>query len=94
MYYFSSSARSKHYIVLIDTPGYGDTRGIEQDKRIDYMIGQTITNNLHKVDMLALVRKSSTIRFTTTQSYIAQKVGSLASIKPIGRDDFLFLHVL
>ncbi|KAK3566885.1 hypothetical protein QTP86_004758 [Hemibagrus guttatus] len=66
-------------LTIIDTPGYGDARGIEYDKQI--------TENLHKlfhsdsgvkeIDAVCLVVKASENRFTDRQQYIFDAVLSL-----------------
>ncbi|KAK3566903.1 hypothetical protein QTP86_004751 [Hemibagrus guttatus] len=66
-------------LTIIDTPGYGDTRGIEYDKQI--------AENLHKlfhsdsgmkeIDAVCLVVKASENRLTDRQQYIFDAVLSL-----------------
>lgn len=64
-------------ITIIDTPGYGDARGIKRDKEITQMIHrfltkpETCTDQIHAV---CFVAPSGSCRLTVTQSYIVDSV--------------------
>ena len=67
-------------ITLIDTPGYGDPRGVQRDKEITQMIHQflmkqeTLVNQIHAV---CFVATSGDCRLTVTQRYIFDSVLSI-----------------
>ena len=48
---------------IIDTPGFGDTRGPEWDNKIADMLSATF-ESLAKIDYVLMVIKSSEIRLT------------------------------
>ena len=63
-------------MTIIDTPGYGDTRGIKKDKEITHQIkaffeGGNGVNTLHAICFFV---KSSDARLTPTQRYIFDSV--------------------
>ena len=67
-------------ITLIDTPGYGDTRGIERDKEITQLIHRFLMQNDAKVDEIhaaCFVAASGDSRLTATQRYILNSVLSI-----------------
>lgn len=61
-------------LTIIDTPGFGDTRGVKRDKEIANQIKELFTNcKIHVVDQLhaiGFVAASSAVRLTPTQKYI------------------------
>lgn len=61
-------------LTIIDTPGFGDTRGIERDKEIADQIKELFTDcRNHVVDQLhciAFVAQATAFRLTPTQRYI------------------------
>ncbi|XP_053569241.1 uncharacterized protein LOC128659695 [Bombina bombina] len=66
-------------LTLIDTPGFGDTRGIEHDKKITEAIRAFFTNdgNIDHIDAVCFVVQSSLARLTYTQKYIFNSVFSI-----------------
>ena len=64
-------------IILIDTPGFGDTSGPEKDKDIIKDIKNTFENKLTKIDAICFVVQSSNVRLTANQNYIFSSVMSL-----------------
>ena len=72
-----------HTLTLIDTPGLGSTQGLARDREIlqqmqSLVSGEGATRRIHAV---ALVTESSTIRLTSSQTYILHAIQSL-----VGRD--------
>ena len=64
-------------LTIVDTPGYGDTRGIEQDKLITAQIKEFFSSKDFGVDHIngvAFVVKASDVRLTPTQQYIFREV--------------------
>ena len=57
-------------IKIIDTPGFGDTRGIAQDKIIRDKIADTFKNKLNTINAICFVAQSSNARLTANQKYI------------------------
>ena len=68
-------------ICVIDTPGFGDTRGIEQDKEVFAQLGYLFTNTAeHSIDDLSgicVTVKASDARLTVTQKPIFDNILSL-----------------
>jgi GTP-binding protein EngB required for normal cell division len=67
-------------ITIIDTPGYGDTRGVQRDKEITRKIHQFLTQQETRVDEIhaaCFVAASGNSRLTPTQSYIIDSVLSI-----------------
>ena len=57
-------------IKIIDTPGFGDTSGIAQDKIIRDQIADTFMNKLNTINAICFVAQSSNARLTINQKYI------------------------
>ncbi|XP_063814159.1 uncharacterized protein LOC135054768 [Pseudophryne corroboree] len=74
-----SGYRIPYSLTIIDTPGFGDTRGIEQDKKITDDIDAFFTadNGIDQVDAVCFVVQSSLARLTHTQKYIFNSVFSI-----------------
>ncbi|XP_075034340.1 uncharacterized protein LOC142095289 [Mixophyes fleayi] len=66
-------------LTLIDTPGFGDTRGIAQDKKITEDIDAFFTadNGIDQIDAVCFVVQASMARLTHTQKYIFNSVFSI-----------------
>ncbi|XP_063814161.1 uncharacterized protein LOC135054769 [Pseudophryne corroboree] len=78
-------------LTVIDTPGFGDTRGIEQDKKVteDIHAFFTADNGIDQIDAVCFVVQASLARLTHTQKYIFNTVFSIFG-KDI-RDNILIL---
>ena len=64
-------------IILIDTPGFGDTSGPDKDRLIIEDIKNTFEKKLTKIDAVCFVAQSSNVRLTHNQKYIFSSVMSL-----------------
>jgi GTP-binding protein EngB required for normal cell division len=69
-------------ITLIDTPGYGDTRGIERDKEITSCIHRFLTEQgqgfkIDQIHAICFVAASGNSRLTPTQRYVLDSVLSI-----------------
>ncbi|ETN97155.1 hypothetical protein RFI_40377 [Reticulomyxa filosa] len=64
-------------LTVVDTPGFGDTRGLDQDKKIVSQIKQSFEEIIGTVDAVCFVVRSSQSRLTYTQKYIFDCVLSL-----------------
>jgi len=64
-------------ITIIDTPGFGDSRGIKFDEKIVNMIRELFKNWIDTVDGICFVASSSSPRLSPTQKYIFSSIVSL-----------------
>ncbi|XP_028456705.1 uncharacterized protein LOC114570581 [Perca flavescens] len=66
-------------LTIIDTPGYGDTRGIEHDDIISQRLLDLFhsEDGVHEINAVGLVMKGSENRLTDRQRYILDSVISL-----------------
>ena len=65
-------------ITVIDTPGFGDTKGITRDQEITRQIKTFFTtagpNGIDRLDAVAFVAQSSLARLTPSQKYIFESI--------------------
>ncbi|XP_042560551.1 uncharacterized protein LOC122129886 [Clupea harengus] len=66
-------------LTIIDTPGFGDTRGIKQDKEITEKIRQffSVKGGIDEIDAVCFVVQSALARLTPTQTYIFNAILSI-----------------
>ncbi|KAM6901454.1 uncharacterized protein PEZ65_019563 [Lycodopsis pacificus] len=66
-------------LTIIDTPGYGDTGGIEQDERVSQRLFDLFRSKdgVHEIDVVGLVLKAGDNRLCDRLSYIFNSVVSL-----------------
>uniref|UniRef100_A0A4W6BRB0 AIG1-type G domain-containing protein n=1 Tax=Lates calcarifer TaxID=8187 RepID=A0A4W6BRB0_LATCA len=66
-------------LTIIDTPGFGDTRGIKQDKEITEKIRQffSVNGGIDSIDAVCFVVQSALARLTHTQRYIFEAILSI-----------------
>ena len=70
-------------LTIIDTPGFGDTRGIVRDKEIEKLFKSTFDPAIGGVDHLdavGFVACSSSVRLSQTQKYIFTSILSLFGV--------------
>ena len=77
IYYIRSIYKEIPYIRIVDTPGFGDTRGIDFDKKIIDMIEDTFKNKCETINAICFVAKSNETRLTDFQKYIFAQVMSI-----------------
>ena len=81
-------------ITIIDTPGFGDTGGIQRDIEITQQIRRFFTSlgtkGIDTLDAVAFVATASSARLTPTQQYIFDSVLSLFG-KDIANNIFMML---
>ena len=81
-------------LTIIDTPGFGDTRGIERDTEITKQIYNFFNfhgdEGIDHIDAVGFVAQSSLPRLTFTQKYIFDQILSLFG-KDIGENIYLLL---
>eukprot|EP01084_Bolivina_argentea_P116798 207461_1 len=67
-----------HYdLTIIDTPGFGDTRGIDRDKKLVTNIKSFFENVLDSIDAICFVVKATDTRLSASQKYIFNSVLNL-----------------
>ncbi|XP_062379617.1 uncharacterized protein si:ch73-170d6.2 [Sardina pilchardus] len=66
-------------LTIIDTPGFGDTRGIKQDKEITEKIRNffSLQGGIDSIDAVCFVVQSALARLTHTQKYIFDAILSI-----------------
>ncbi|XP_038671292.1 LOW QUALITY PROTEIN: interferon-induced very large GTPase 1-like [Scyliorhinus canicula] len=66
-------------LTIIDTPGFGDTRGITRDKLITDQIQEFFTSpdGVDQIDVVCFVAQASLARLTDTQKYIFDSILSI-----------------
>lgn len=66
-------------LTVVDTPGFGDTRGIERDREITEQIRRLFTsgNGVCEIDAVCFVTQASLARLTATQRYVFDSVLSI-----------------
>jgi len=77
IYYIRTNIEDMKYIRIVDTPGFGDTRGLEYDKKIIDMIRETFTKSCDTINAICFVAKSNETRLTDFQKYIFAQVMAL-----------------
>lgn len=84
-YSFNKQAgtRLNYRINVIDTPGFGDVRGVERDKKtveeIRQLFGETGTKGIQSIYAVCFLLKAPDVRLTESQKYIFKGVLSLFS---------------
>ncbi len=74
---------------VIDTPGFGDTKGIEFENQIISMIFDKI-KTINKLTSICIIAKSNNIRFYYLERYIYNNVAKLFAKDLISNFIFLF----
>ncbi|XP_018430575.1 PREDICTED: uncharacterized protein LOC108803232 [Nanorana parkeri] len=70
--------RIPYSITIIDTPGFGDTRGIQYDEKIMRKIREFFRKcPFTEIDAICFVVQSSLARLTPTQKYIYENISSI-----------------
>ncbi|GCB75294.1 hypothetical protein scyTo_0019748 [Scyliorhinus torazame] len=66
-------------LTIIDTPGFGDTRGLTRDKLITDQIREFFTSpdGIDQIDAVCFVAQASLARLTQTQKYIFDSILSI-----------------
>nr|XP_006003646.1 PREDICTED: uncharacterized protein LOC102360679 [Latimeria chalumnae] len=90
--YHQDGFQVPYSITVIDTPGFGNTRGLERDQEIMTEIEDVFKspNGLDEIDALCFVAKASINNLTTTEKYIFDCVLSIFG-KDIKENIFSFL---
>ncbi|XP_076732788.1 uncharacterized protein LOC101470575 [Maylandia zebra] len=66
-------------LTIIDTPGFGDTRGIERDREIVEQLRNLFTSShgVSEIDAVCFVAQAALARLTPTQKYVFDSVLSI-----------------
>ncbi|XP_071369606.1 uncharacterized protein [Centroberyx affinis] len=66
-------------LTIVDTPGFGDTRGIERDRAITEQIRRLFTSakGVSEIDAVCFVTQAALPRLTPTQKYVFDSVLSI-----------------
>ena len=72
--HYIKSHNNYPYIKIIDTPGLGDTKGMNQDLEINAQLIKLLNEEIDKLDAICFVIKSSDVRLTTVQKYIFNSI--------------------
>ncbi|XP_053186856.1 uncharacterized protein LOC128369805 [Scomber japonicus] len=69
----------EHSLTIVDTPGFGDTRGIERDREITEQIRNLFSaqSGVSEIDAICFVAQASLARLTATQKYVFDSVLSI-----------------
>ena len=77
IYHIRTKLQDLPYLRIVDTPGFGDTRGITFDKKIIEMIRKTFTDDCDTINAICFVAKSNETRLNDFQKYIFAQVMAL-----------------
>ncbi|XP_077065462.1 uncharacterized protein LOC143718294 isoform X2 [Siphateles boraxobius] len=71
--------RVPYSLTIVDTPGFGDTRGISHDQKITTQIQEFFTarGGIDRIDAVCFVVQASLARLTHTQKYIFDSILSI-----------------
>ncbi|XP_005814989.1 uncharacterized protein LOC102223852 [Xiphophorus maculatus] len=66
-------------LTIIDTPGFGDTRGIDRDREITEQLRKLFTSKdgVSEIDAVCFVAQAALARFTPTQKYVFDSILSI-----------------
>ncbi|RXN08648.1 hypothetical protein ROHU_031705 [Labeo rohita] len=81
-------------LTIIDTPGYGDTRGLEKDLEVAENLSALFQSEdgVHEVDAVCFVTQASKNRLSDRQHYIISSVLSLFGKDIVNNIVFLITH--
>ena len=70
-YTFQNSAKLKYTLTVIDTPGLGDTKGLERDQEIIMQIKSIFSKSrFQTLHAIGFVAQAPLVRLTSTQRYV------------------------
>ncbi|XP_053374219.1 uncharacterized protein LOC123543430 [Mercenaria mercenaria] len=81
IYSSKNGGRLDFTLTIVDTPGFGDTRGIGYDKKIVYQIKHLFSEQgprgILSLDAICFLNKAPDARLTTQQKYVFQQILSM-----------------
>ncbi|KAK4010013.1 hypothetical protein OUZ56_019161 [Daphnia magna] len=85
--HYRNGFRVPYSLTIVDTPGFGDTEGIERDQEITSAVKQFFENRngIQELDAVGFTVQSSLARLTSSQTYIFNSVLSIFG-KDIGEN--------
>ncbi|XP_045028192.1 uncharacterized protein LOC123471222 isoform X2 [Daphnia magna] len=85
--HYRNGFRVPYSLTIVDTPGFGDTEGIERDQEITSVVKQFFENRdgIQELDAVGFVVQSALARLTSSQTYIFNSVLSIFG-KDIGEN--------
>lgn len=71
--------KTPFHLTIVDTPGFGDTRGVTRDREITEQIRRLFTsaNGVSEIDAVCFVTQAALVRLTATQRYVFDSVLSI-----------------
>ncbi|XP_045906826.1 uncharacterized protein LOC123971851 [Micropterus dolomieu] len=71
--------KTEYSLTIVDTPGFGDTRGIERDRQITEQLRNLFSAKLgvSEIDAVCFVAQASLARLTPTQKYVFDSILSI-----------------
>ena len=82
---WQDGCRAPYHLTVVDTPGFGDTKGLGVDKSIttqlQNFLSKTNSEGLEHIHGIGLVLQASTARLTPTEKYIFESI-----ISAFGKD--------
>ncbi|XP_047223727.1 uncharacterized protein LOC124870140 [Girardinichthys multiradiatus] len=77
--YHQDGFKIPYSLTVIDTPGFGDTRGVTRDREITEQIRRIFTSaeGVTEIDAVCFVTQASLARLTATQKYVFESVLSI-----------------
>ncbi|XP_045123187.1 uncharacterized protein LOC123511402 [Portunus trituberculatus] len=92
--HYMNGFKIPYTLTIVDTPGFGDTSGIERDRQITETVRKFFqtpgTNGISHIDAICLVVNSSLARLTGPQKYIFDQILSVFA-RDIASNIFLLL---
>ncbi|KAF4111673.1 uncharacterized protein LOC131544668 [Onychostoma macrolepis] len=87
-------SKSPISLTIIDTPGYGDTRGLDKDLEVAENLATLFQSNdgVHEVDAVCFVIQASKNRLSDRQHYIISSILSLFGKDIVDNIVFLITH--
>ncbi|KAK7177199.1 hypothetical protein R3I93_001243 [Phoxinus phoxinus] len=81
-------------LTIIDTPGYGDTRGLEKDLEVAENLSALFQNNdgVRHIDAVCFVTQASKNRLSDRQNYVISSILSLFGKDIVNNIVFLITH--
>ncbi|KAM3147567.1 hypothetical protein pb186bvf_000374 [Paramecium bursaria] len=72
--YYIAPFNDKQGIRLVDTPGFGDTSGIQQDQNIESQIKKSFLSEIESLSAICFLVQASNARLTPNQNYILSSI--------------------
>ena len=92
--YHMDGSQVEYNLTIIDTPGFGDTSGLERDKEITEQIKQFFSvqgqNGISHLNGIGFVTQSALARLTPTQQYIFDSILSIFG-KDVAKNIFIMV---